>query len=90
MHHLPPTARDFLSRFLDTANRTALQRIDWERFYIFVVVCHETASECSQEDLRKVLLDARFRDEEAMSLVKAYSLGRDILKTAEYRGARSA
>lgn len=80
MDQLPPSAKDFFSRFLSTANRTVLHRIDWERFYVFVVVCHETATECSHEDLRRALLGARFRDEVATSLVNAYALGRDILR----------
>jgi hypothetical protein len=90
MDQLPPTAKDFFSRFLSTANRTELRRIDWERFYIFVVVCHKTETQCSHEDLHRALLDARFRDEVATSLVNAYALGRDILRTPEHPRVRSA
>ena len=89
MDRLSPVAANVFSHFLSNADRAALQTIDWERFFIFVVVCHETATECGHENLHRALVDAGFRDERASALVEAYFLGRELLKSAScVAGAR--
>ena len=75
----PAVAKDFFHHFLRHANAASLETRDWQHFYTFVVVCHETRAEYPREALHRALIDAGFREEQATVLANAYGRGRDLL-----------
>ena len=77
---LPPRAETFFRRFTSQANYSTLHEVDRQRFYQFVIVCHQTRVRTSQKDIRRLLTEAGFEPLATSSLARIYFHGRRLLK----------
>lgn len=77
---LPPGARAKFDCFVNSANKSILHPLDWQRFYFFIGHCHATRVHCNPSELRRLLVHAGFSEEYAEKLAEVYDHGRRLLK----------
>ena len=77
---LPKRTKDYFNQFVNLANKQNPSACDWERFHKFIRVCHAGNTKLPQGDLKSLLIDNGFPEDNASSLSNIYNHGRDILK----------
>ena len=77
---LPKRTKSYFEKFVNLANKQTLHPRDWERFHIFILACHEGNTKLPQGELKSLLIDNGFPEDNASSLSNIYNHGRDLLK----------
>ena len=80
MRKLPQRTKYFFDQFINAANEQILHPLDWRRFYHFIHAAHQGRTKLSADELKKLLLEAGFSDENADELASIYHHGRGLLK----------
>ena len=77
---LPKRTKVYFDQFVNLANKQSLSPLDWERFHVFIRVCHAGNTKLPQGELKNLLINNGFPEDNASSLSNIYNHGRDLLK----------
>lgn len=77
---LPKRTKSYFDKFVNSANKQILHPRDWERFHTFILACHAGNTKLPQGELKSLLIDNSFPEDNASSLSNIYNHGRDLLK----------
>ena len=81
---LSPVIRKVFDRFVNSANKSLLNRRNWRNFYSLVRVCHNRKANLTAEELERLLLKAGFNKYYSEKLSCVYEHGRGILRKEIY------
>lgn len=78
---LPPLANKLFMTFVDDANKSLLNSMDWKRFYKFIRHCHASNVKLYPDELKRLLIENGFSDDDSDDLTNIFYHGKNLLKT---------